>query len=187
MHVAPMSPAFTNSTKGQRREYRELARFLVRIGQSALRNPLISSTCRSNSLRRLRGNFVERIRNQKRDNGEPETTEQRKLERRRTAACCGDSYRFPSGDYSDPFQSPRSLIVGPVSSAPIPLHPAPYRIIVPDQTICRVPIGNSNSIVANRRFRYLRTKRENLRTLIGISSGKGTSDRSHQHKCQVSR
>ncbi len=52
--------------------------------------------------------------------------------------------------YSDPFQSPRSLIVGPVSSAPIPLHPAPYRIILPDQIICRVPIGNSNSIVANR-------------------------------------
>jgi len=165
----------------------ELARFLVQIGQSAFRNPLISSTCRSNSLSRLTGNFVERNRNQKRDNCEPKATEQRKLERRRTPACCGDSYRFPSGDYSDPFQSPRSLIVGPVSSAPIPLHPSPYRIILPDQTICRVPIGNSNSIVANRRFRYLRTKRENLRTLIGISSGKGTSDRSHQHKCRVSR
>ena len=50
--------------------------------------------------------------------------------------------------YSDPFQSLGSLIVGPVSTAPIPLHPSPYRIIPPDRTICRVPIGSSNSIIA---------------------------------------
>src|SRR5258708_1097718 len=42
--------------------------------------PLISSTCRSNSLSRLTGNFVGRIRNQKRDNCEPKATEQRKLD-----------------------------------------------------------------------------------------------------------
>src|SRR5258708_32964840 len=40
-------------------------------------NPLISSSCRSNSLSRQTGNFLERIRNQKRDNTEPKTTEQR--------------------------------------------------------------------------------------------------------------
>ena len=85
--------------------------------------PLISSTCRSNSLSRQTGNFLERIRYQKRDNCEPEPTEQRKLERRRMAAGRGlvpVSFRM----YSDPFESPRSLIVGPVSTAPIPLHPA---------------------------------------------------------------
>jgi len=48
--------------------------------------PLISSTCRWNSLSRLTGNFVERIRNQKRDNCEPKTTEQRKLKRRQMAS-----------------------------------------------------------------------------------------------------
>jgi len=49
-----------------------------------------------------------------------------------------------------PLSEPEKPYCWPVSSAPIPLHPDPYRIILPDQTICRVPIGDSNSIVANR-------------------------------------
>src|ERR1039458_3954008 len=38
---------------------------------------------------------------------------------------------------SNPFKSLRSRVVGPVATPPIPHHPAPSRIIPPDQTICR--------------------------------------------------
>src|ERR1039457_4733505 len=65
-----------------RRKYREIARLLAQIGQSAFQyNLLISSTCRSNSLSRQTGNLPWRIKNQKLDNSEPKTTELRKLER----------------------------------------------------------------------------------------------------------
>ena len=45
--------------------------------------------------------------------------------------------------YSDPFRSLRSLIVGPASTPLIPLHPAPYRIILSDHTIRRVTLWKS--------------------------------------------
>jgi hypothetical protein len=95
------------------------------------RNPVTSSTCRSNSLSRQTGNFLERIRNPKRHNSEPRPTEQRT-----DAEDCMPQGLVPGAfqRYSDPFQSLRSLIVLAVSTAPIPLHPAPYRIIPPGQT-----------------------------------------------------
>ena len=40
------------------------------------------------------------------------------------------------GRYSDPFQSPGSLIAWPGFFCPNPTSSRPYRIIPPDQTIC---------------------------------------------------
>ena len=100
--------------------------FRSKSDSQRFRNPLISSTCRSNSLSRLTGNFLQRIRNKKRDNGEPKTAEQRKLEGGRMTACCGNSYRFPSRDIQIPFRARESLIGGPVPTAPIRLHPIPH-------------------------------------------------------------
>jgi len=48
--------------------------------------------------------------------------------------------------YSDPFQSPRSLIVSPVSTASIPLHPphiASSRRQIKPSVVCRSAVQNS--------------------------------------------
>jgi len=91
--------------------------------------PLISSTCRSNSLSLLTGNFVERIRYQKKItvNQNPRNSESWNGGGWQLA---GDSYRFPSGCIQTPFRAREaSLLAGfycphLTSSRPIPHHPA---------------------------------------------------------------